>query len=574
MKYVLKNTLRENLMETILFNRGITDLNRVLNPDNSDDTDTSKIINIREGIDLLKKHLNGKIALLVDSDVDGMTSSAIIYKYIKSINNYVDIHCYYHPGKQHGLTNEFMDFVASGNFDLVIAPDSSSNDVENIEKLKVEFNADILIIDHHEVDKTTEYGVIINNQICSNTNSNLTGAGMTYLFCKELDKEYQTGILDELSNLAMLGQVGDCSDVLENEVRNLCLTSIKNIKNKFMKTIYEENGKGIYNLSIKDLSFGGIIPMINAVMRIGDAEEKRIVFEALADIDNDRRFLVTKRKLNKEIRKYEMIDFDMNLYEYVIDLCTKIRARQSKVVTSVIKDISSQYNEKSDIQIFIMKNNEEAKGVTGLIANKLVDLFGKPAIVCWFNEEKNLYVGSLRGNEKILPDFKKWCSDTELFELVQGHANAAGVMFTKENLQKIINKTYNIESTGSAYEVDYIYKSIPKSDIKLVCSYDCLWNNGVEKPLFAFEKITVPTNSIKWSKNTLRISVSGVTLVKFKTPEEEYNDLVNFKDEVTLNIIGEFEINEWNNYKFEQIMVKDYEVIENNDEYIDFSIFS
>ena len=42
--------------------------------------------------------------------------------------------------------------------------------------------------------------------------------------------------------------------------------------------IYEENGKGIYNLSIKDLSFGGIIPMINAVMRIGDAEENPLNF--------------------------------------------------------------------------------------------------------------------------------------------------------------------------------------------------------------------------------------------------------------------------------------------------------
>ena len=84
-------------------------------------------------------------------------------------------------------------------------------------------------------------------------------------------------------------------------------------------------------------------------------------------------------------------------------------------------------------------------------------------------------------------------------------------------------------------------------------------------------------NQIAWSKNTLRIKLDGVTYIKFKTPQEEYLKLIE-NDEITMDLIGTFSVNEWNNMKFPQMMISEYEVIDDddyrNDNIIDFGIFA
>ena len=83
-------------------------------------------------------------------------------------------------------------------------------------------------------------------------------------------------------------------------------------------------------------------------------------------------------------------------------------------------------------------------------------------------------------------------------------------------------------------------------------------------------------NQIAWSKNTLRIKLDGVTYIKFKTPEDEYLNLIE-NDEITLDLIGTFSVNEWNNMKFPQMMIEEYEIVNDeiqNDNFIDFGIFA
>ncbi len=583
MNYILKNVEKESLMETILNNRGIEDVHRILNPDNSSDTDTSKITNVKEGIHLIKQYIDGgNILILVDSDVDGMTSGVIMYKYLKNINKYSKISYYFHNGKYHGLTDEFMDFLTKNKFDLIIVPDAGTNDLKNIEKIKVLYNTDILIIDHHPViDEISEYAVTINNQMCEYTNSNLTGAGLAYLFCKEMNKEYNIEGFDELLDLASVGQVGDCSDLRENEVRNMCMTSLSNIKNNFMSTVYTESGKDIHDLSIQDLSFRGIIPMINAVMRIGTTDDKEIAFRALADIEPTQTWIVTKRKLNKTTRKFGMVDYEMNLYQYANEICLKIKNRQNEISNSTIEVLEKQFDSNSDIQIYIIdfddkafekRNSYEIKGVIGLIANKLADKFGKPTIVCWRDRGGHL-IGSLRGNEKVLKDFKQWCLDTSLFELVAGHSNAAGVVLKENMVDSVKEKMKTVETNGVCHEVDYIFKNVSSDVMYEVEKYKKLWNNGIETPLFAYENIKIPTSSIKWSKNTMRIYYNGVTLVKFKTPEEKVNEIINSGDYVTMSFVGTAEINHWGMKCYPQVMIKDFEYSKFNNEYTDYGIF-
>lgn len=70
---------------------------------------------------------------------------------------------------------------------LVIAPDSSSNDYD-IHKKLMEKGIDVLVIDHHEADRISEYACVVNNQLCDYPTKSLSGVGMVYKVCQYLDE--------------------------------------------------------------------------------------------------------------------------------------------------------------------------------------------------------------------------------------------------------------------------------------------------------------------------------------------------------------------------------------------------
>ena len=110
---------------------------------------------------------NHKALVIVDCDVDGNTSAALLLNYLHILfpawveNN---IEYAFHSGKQHGL-NDIVKYLVDDNvhFDLIICPDSASNDTDECKLLK-EDNTDVLILDHHDFDKENPYAIIINNQ--------------------------------------------------------------------------------------------------------------------------------------------------------------------------------------------------------------------------------------------------------------------------------------------------------------------------------------------------------------------------------------------------------------------------
>lgn len=564
MKFKQLGDYNGNVIETILKNRGIENIDLFLNPTSNDNTILENITNIDKGIELIEKHIDDEIIILVDSDCDGITSSSILYQSIKFINPNAKIDFYIHKHKAHGLTSQFLEYINNNNFKLVIVPDAGSNDIEEIEKIVDIYGADILIIDHHQIEKFTDKGVIINNQTCESTNKNLTGAGLSYLFCKALEQKYKTGRIEELADLAMLGLVGDSANLAENEVRYICTSAIKNISNPLIKALYEEQKKDIDKLIIKDLSFGGIIPLINSIIRIGTLEEKFLLFETISNINVDYTKQVTKRKLNKETRKYEEKDFILDAYQYTIEVCNKSKSKQDALTKKITESLAKQYNPSVGVQVFIL-DNEDGKAITGLLANKLSGKYQQPVIVMWLNEKDNNYIGSLRGNIKVLQNFKEWCIKTELFDLVQGHPNASGIILKAENKDKLIEKTKRVTAEEFCYDVDVIYKNAANIEhIKEVDRKRELWYGGCEEPLFAVENLEIAKQNIVLNKSVLKFYHNGISYIKYRSNETEYNELAmtGFDSKIVFNIVGKFEINRYNGREYPQVVIEDYEVIE------------
>ena len=120
-----------------------------------------------------------EIYVLVDCDADGFTSAAIIINYLyKGYPERTDnFHYILHTGKQHGL-EDTVDQIPDNC--LVILPDSSTNDVEQMREL-LDRGCSIVCMDHHEADNYLEDEdnlVIINNQICDYPNKDMSAAGV------------------------------------------------------------------------------------------------------------------------------------------------------------------------------------------------------------------------------------------------------------------------------------------------------------------------------------------------------------------------------------------------------------
>lgn len=132
---------------------------------------------------------NGHILIVVDSDCDGFTSAAIIYQYTIRLNCHCKIDYWLHEGKQHGLQDHIDRLMEENNeYDLIILPDSSSNDATYHDMLD-EIHIPCLILDHHETDvKLSDNAVVVNNQLSPEyINKSLTGAGVVYQFCRYID---------------------------------------------------------------------------------------------------------------------------------------------------------------------------------------------------------------------------------------------------------------------------------------------------------------------------------------------------------------------------------------------------
>lgn len=558
MKIILKSEFRDNIIQTTLDNRNISNLDEFLYPETASQSVPMDFLNVSLGHELLLKHLENKssIVILVDADADGYTSAAILYQYLLEMNTGADISYIIHPTKAHGLTDIAMEEIYEIEPNLVICPDSSSNDVAQIEELESK-GINVLVLDHHNVSEFTDKGVIINNQLCPVTNHNFVGAGVVYKFLQGIDEIKGTNNVEKYLDLVAIGQIGDASDISNPEIRSIVLKGIDNIKNPFLKVALGQD-LGFKKIAPKDLSFS-VIPLINAVTRIGTVEERELLFEAIAGIGSNRTFPVVKKKKDKTTGKFNNVEFNFSIFEYGYDICTKVKARQNNIIKKMLPIVEENIIDDCGIIIGLLPN-DEYPGLSGLIANKLVSKFDKPALL--LTEREDTYTGSGRGHEKTMKDFRKWCEDSELVDFAQGHDNAFGIAIRKEDLLKFKEYARKIEKQEIIYEVDIIDNKPSKDDCELVDSNMRLFGGSVSEPLIGLVNLTVPKRFISTKGSVLNIYSWGVGLIQFGHNPNFFEEIMNYPDDiVTFNVVGYYKMNDWSGRKSPQLIIKDIELI-------------
>ena len=525
---------------------------------------------------MLIKHVkqNDKIFIQVDSDADGYTSAAILINYLNCLfPHFVQTKIMYriHDGKQHGLLTETIP----DDVKLVIAPDSSSNDYIQHEEL-YNRGIDVLVLDHHEAEKYSEYACVINNQMCDYPTKALSGAGVVYKFCCYLDSLVGTEYADDYLDLATTGIIADVMPLKDFEIRHIILKGMQGFRNPLLKTMVAKDefhfgGKALTPFNIAWY----IAPYINAITRSGTEPEKKVVFESMIEFLAYQTVPSTKRGCKGQVE---------TRVEQAVRTCTNVKNRQTKAkdnaIQAVLKIIEDEnLLENKILAIRLDPKYAVDKNLTGLIANGLLETYCRPILILYQVKEdgKIKWQGSGRGYDKAnLGSLRDLLERSGLVDYAQGHAQAFGVSIPEENYDKLVqyvNEAYKDFDCTPIYSVDLIWngeKQLSSQAFAEIADEEKIWGKGVEDPLIAIENLRIYGKQLRLfgldkGKPTLNIQLDdGSSLVKFKSSEEEYELLHSDLGYVIINAVGTCTRSNWG---IPQFMITDYEIIGRNDYY-------
>ena len=387
-----------------------------------------------------------------------------------------------------------------------------------------------------------------------------------------MDSICGTAYADNYLDIVATGLVGDMMDIRDFETHYLIQQGLQrsSLRNPFIKGMADKNA---YQLGRGDLSPIGvafyIVPLVNAITRMGTQDEKQILFESMLEWKAYDLIPSTKRgcKGQEETR-----------LEQALRVCTNVKNRQTRTRDAEVEQIENIIQEKNLLQhkllVIKLEDMQVDRGITGLIANELMSKYKRPVILLskTVNNEQDAWEGSARGYEKSkLNDFRQFVRDSNLVFLAEGHANAFGFGIYEKDFEDFItwsdNQLKDIEFSPS-YKVDFIYSmsDINSKDILELGNSKYLWGQNIDEPLIAVENVAVTNDMISLmsrDKNpTLKIQLpNGVTCIKFKSSEEELEDLFSELGCVSINLIGKPEVNRYFGSVTLQIIITDYEII-------------
>lgn len=397
---------------SILYARGFKEPKKISDFLRFDSTiDPLDFTDMKEAIECLNTYINRgeKICVYGDYDADGITSTALMYSYLKSRN--VDVICYI-PNRKEGYGLNFLaiEELKNQGVKLIITVDngvSAYNEVEFASSLGIE----VLITDHHKLPEKLPNARAIVNPCRNNFSSDFAGVGVAYKLIEAI--EGKDNIKNDYLNLVAIGTVGD-SIQLSGEARNLVKKGLECINKSEIKGIsafLESSGLNDKTVNSIDLAFK-VVPRINASGRMGNAN---IALNLLIE-DNE-------EKCNE-------------IYNSLEELNTLRKTTEEEIVQAVEEDLRNHPHKKYE-KIIILKGENWHHGVLGIVAARVVQKYNKPCILISYSAN-----GEARGSCRSTDGFSIYdiiLSCSEHLERFGGHPMAAGISLKTENVDIFIN---------------------------------------------------------------------------------------------------------------------------------------
>ena len=368
--------------------------------------------NMQKAVDRIQTVIsNGeKVLVYGDYDVDGTTSVAMMYSFLKNKVKEIEyyIPCRYDEG--YGISLKGIDYAKDNNFALIIALDCGIRAVNQVDYANKK-GVDFIICDHHNPgEKVPEAVAILNpKQIdCDYPYKELSGCGVGFKLIQAFSKQNNIDFSEIMEYLDLL-TVSIGADIVpmtgENRVFSFYgLQQINKTPRVGLKALMEIANK-TKDVTITDVVFG-VAPRINAAGRIEHAKK---AVEILVETDYAKaKLFADKIEGNNTTRK----DLDKSI---TIEALEMIDVKKKSTV---------------------VHSEHWHKGVVGIVASRLIETHYKPTIVL---AEKD---GILTGSARSVHDFDLYSAIAKcehLCEKFGGHKYAAGLSIKKENLPQFID---------------------------------------------------------------------------------------------------------------------------------------
>ena len=574
---LINENFKSDYVDNLLKARGVKDVEKYYEPTADCLQNPSDLENIGEAAALLEATLDRgeRILIVVDSDNDGFTSATIMYNYIKDVAPNTEIDYVLHEGKQHGLQDHIKNLMDEGkNYGLIILPDSSSNDYVYHEQLK-EINTAVLVLDHHLTDtELSDNAIVVNNQLSPNyKNKDLTGAGVVFQFCRYLDMKYDTSYADKYMDLAAWGIIGDMGSMLELENRYIVREGLKRVNNKLLEALMEKQAYSITGATgasrqqivdaLNPISVAFyIVPLVNAMIRVGTMAEKTRLFEAF--LDGDKMIPSGKRGAKGTLDKAGT---------EAARECSNARNRQNKSLDEAVFAAEAKIHKYDLLEnrvLFVRLDEDDTfpSELNGLLAMKLSAKFKRPTIVARLNNE-GFNRGSMRGlNQSELVSFKDFLTESGMFEYVQGHDNAAGCSIPDSMLSKFHkwanDALIDIDFGENCYNVNFdrIAADADLADIIYdIGNHDGIWGQQNPQPLIHVTDINITMRDVQImgkNKDTIKFEKFGIAYVKFHA--KDLIEKLNRYSSMKIEVVGKANLNEYAGRITPQIFIEDIEV--------------
>ncbi len=351
-----------------------------------------------------------RIVVFGDYDVDGVTATALLYLYLDSIGAEVYYKLPNRDDDGYGLSAEAVDLMADKKVRLIITVDNGVSANEAIERAN-ERGIDVVVTDHHlPPEKLPDAAAIVDPKLDgeSCTCGSLCGAGVAFKLICALEGCSAEEMLPFYGDLAAIGTIADIMP-LEGENRTIVkagLALLQRRERAGLAALIDCCGIAGKEITAENVSFA-IGPRLNAAGRMDSATAALELLLCEDEEDAAERC----RLLSEQNAARQKTEQDIS--------------------AQVIEKINSDLSYQSD-RILIVSGEGWHQGVIGIVASRIVDKFGKPAIII-SADENGEGKGSGRSIEGVsLYNAISSCSD--LLLTYGGHALAAGLSLKAENI--------------------------------------------------------------------------------------------------------------------------------------------
>ncbi|MFU1794254.1 single-stranded-DNA-specific exonuclease RecJ [Paenibacillus azoreducens] len=483
------------------------------------------------------------ILIYGDYDADGVSSTSLMIYFMRHMGASYDIYIPHRSNEGYGLHNHALDWAHQQGVSLVITVDTGISAVKQIAYANA-LGIDVIVTDHHEPPEVLPeaYALINPKQPgCPYPFKGLAGVGVAYKLAQAVLKQPPV----EWTEIVAIGTIADLMP-LTGENRILVsrgLESMRRTSFPGIRALMEVSGIAPGAVTSTNVAFG-MAPRINASGRL-DHAGSAVALLTTEDAEEAQRLSHALDELNKE--RQQVVE---------------------TIVQEALLQLQAKMKDNNVPDVIVLAGEGWNVGVVGIVASKILERYYRPVIILGIDPETGMCKGSARSIPG-LDIYEALTSCKDLMDHYGGHPSAAGMSLNREQLEAF-EQALNLYAGQVLTEEDFV-PVVPTdgewtlSDIPLsvVDEIEMLEPFGMANPMpkliFRGTQLAEIRKIGKDGKHLKLVVRQGGT--RIEAVAFGRGDLAELLEEgMTLDILGEVSINEWNGSRKPQLMLQDLNI--------------